>query len=279
MASQSTVMEFQCNPRVEPFCDMLAVNMSPTVFLATVLSAAPLLAASCESLALLALPDTTITSAQIIAANKDLPPYCRVAATLRPSSDSDIKIEVWMPTSGWNGRFEAVGNGGWSGAISNSALAAAVQRGFAAAGTDTGHEGSSARFALDHPEKLVDYGYRAVHEMTAKSKAIIAAYYGKGAKLSYWNGCSAGGKQGLKEAQRYPEDFDAIIAGAPANNWTGRATHALWIAQAMHGNEASYIPPSKYALVHSAVLEACDARDGVKDGIVDDPTRCQFEDR
>jgi feruloyl esterase len=251
--------------------------MSPAVVIATIFSAVPLLAASCESLASLSLPDTTITSAQVVAANKDLPPYCRVAATLKPSSDSDIKIEVWMPASGWNGKFEAVGNGGWSGAISTSALASAIQRGFAGASTDTGHEGTSARFALDHPEKLVDYGYRAVHEMTAKSKAIIAAYYGKGAKLSYWNGCSAGGKQGLKEAQRYPEDFDAIIAGAPANNWTGRAAHALWIAQAMHSNEASYIPPSKYALVHNAVLEACDARDGVKDGILDDPTRCQFD--
>ena len=152
-----------------------------------------------------------------------------------------------------------------------------MQRGYATASTDTGHEGGSASFALGHPEKLIDYGYRAVHEMTVKSKAIIAAYYGKAAKLSYWNGCSAGGKQGLKEAQRYPEDFDAIIAGAPANNWTGRAAHALWIAQAVHSNEASYIPPSKYPLIHNAVLEACDARDGVKDGIVDDPTRCQFD--
>jgi feruloyl esterase len=242
---------------------MLAIIMSPVVFLATIFSAAPLVAASCESLASLSLPDTTITSAQAIASNKELPPYCRVAATLKPSPDSDIKVEVWMPASGWNGRFEAVGNGGWSGAISNSGLASALQRGFAGASTDTGHEGTSARFALEHPEKVVDYGYRAVHEMTVKSKAIIAAYYGKAAKLSYWNGCSAGGKQGLKEAQKYPEDFDAIIAGAPANNWTGRAIHALWIAQAMHSNEASYIPASKYPLIHNAVLEACDARDGV----------------
>src|SRR6202158_5583775 len=185
--------------------------MSPVVVIATVFSAAPLLAAPCETLTSLSLPDTTITSAQAVAANKDLPPYCRVAATLKPSSDSDIKIEIWMPASGWNGKFEAVVNGGWSVAISTSALASAVQRGFATASTDTGHEGTSARFAVEHPEKLVDYGYRALHEITAKSKAIIAAYYGKGAKLSYWNGCSAGGKQGLKEAQRYPEDFDAII--------------------------------------------------------------------
>ena len=197
------------------------------MLVATVLSVAPVFAAPCESLASLSIPDTTITSAQVVSSNKDLPPYCRIAATLKPSPDSDIKIEVWMPASGWNGKFEAVGNGGWSGAIGASALAAAVQRGFASASTDTGHEGSSARFALDHPEKLVDYGYRAVHEMTLKSKAIIAAYYGRAAKLSYWNGCSAGGKQGLKEAQRFPDDFDAIIAGAPANNWTGRAARIV----------------------------------------------------
>jgi feruloyl esterase len=257
--------------------DQPLIAMSPSSLLAIILSVAPAFAASCESLASLSLPYTTITSAQLTAANKDLPAHCRVAATLKPSSDSDIKIEVWMPASGWNGKFEAVGNGGWSGAISTASLGAAIQRGFAAASTDTGHEGTSARFALDHPDKLIDYGYRAVHEMTVKSKAIIAAYYTKGAKLSYWNGCSAGGKQGLKEAQRFPEDFDAIIAGAPANNWTGRAAHALWIAQTVHANEASYIPPAKYALIHNAVLEACDTRDGLKDGILDDPTRCQFD--
>jgi len=111
--------------------------MSPAVLIATVFSAVPLLAASCESLTWLSLPDTTITAAQSVVSNKDLPPYCRVAATLKPSSDSDIKIEVWMPASGWNGKFEAVGNGGWSGSISNSALASAVQRGFAGASTDT----------------------------------------------------------------------------------------------------------------------------------------------
>ena len=251
--------------------------MSPAASLLALLSAAPLLAASCESLASLSLPQTTITSAQTVAAAKDLAAYCRVAATLKPSSDSDIKIEVWMPVSGWNGKFQAVGNGGWSGAIATAALASAVRRGYASASTDTGHEGSSARFAVGHPEKLIDYGYRAVHEMTVKSKAIIAAYYGNAAKLSYWNGCSAGGKQGLKEAQRFPDDFDAIIAGAPANNWTGRAAHAIWIAQAVHNDEVSYIPPEKYPLIHNAVLEACDARDGVKDGIVDDPTRCHFD--
>src|SRR6185436_8329868 len=142
-----------------------------------------------------------------------LPSFCRVAATLKPSADSDIKIEVWMPTTGWNGKFLAVGNGGWSGAIVYPALAVSLQRGYATASTDTGHSGGSGSFALGHPEKLTDFAYRAVHEMTVQAKAIVAAHYAAAPRLSYWNGCSSGGKQGLKEAQRFPNDYDGIIAG------------------------------------------------------------------
>jgi feruloyl esterase len=201
----------------------------------------PAIAASCDSLASLALPDTTITKVESIADGgaapqglKNLPAFCRVAATLMPSTDSDIKIEVWLPASGWNGKYEAVGNGGWSGAISYSAMGEALRRGYATSSTDTGHAGGSASFALGHPEKLIDYAYRSEHEMTVKAKAIIAAFYGNAPKLSYWNGCSAGGKQALKEAQKFPADFDGIIAGAPGNNWTGRATYSMWVAQAVH---------------------------------------------
>src|SRR5690242_7052528 len=146
------------------------------------LSCLPAFAASCDSLAFLDLPRAAITSARVTGD----PASCRVAATLRPSSDSDIKIEVWMPVSGWNGKFQAVGNGGWSGAIVYPSLARALSRGYATASTDTGHSGGGASFALGHPEKLVDFGYRAVHEMTVKAKAIITAYYGAGPKLSYW---------------------------------------------------------------------------------------------
>jgi feruloyl esterase len=244
----------------------------------------PAIAASCDSLASLALPDTTITKVESIADGgaapqglKNLPAFCRVAATLMPSTDSDIKIEVWLPASGWNGKYEAVGNGGWSGAISYSAMGEALRRGYATSSTDTGHAGGSASFALGHPEKLIDYAYRSEHEMTVKAKAIIAAFYGNAPKLSYWNGCSAGGKQALKEAQKFPADFDGIIAGAPGNNWTGRATYSMWVAQAVHKDEAAYIPPEKYPLIHNAVVEKCDALDGVKDGILEDPTRCQFD--
>jgi feruloyl esterase len=233
-------------------------------------------AASCSDLAGLALPQASITAAEANDAG-DLPALCRVAATLRPSNDSDIKVEVWLPLTGWNGKYQAVGNGGWSGSINTRAMGQAVKRGYAASSTDTGHEGRSASFALGHPEKLIDYAYRSEHEMAVVSKKIIEAFYGKRPRLSYWNGCSAGGKQALKEAQRYPGDFDGIIAGAPAANWTGRAGQSVWAAQAVHKDEASYIPPQKYPLIHDAVLAACDAMDGVKDGVLEDPTRCKFD--
>jgi feruloyl esterase len=253
-------------------------------------------ATTCESLTSLSSATTTITLAQTVAAGafsvpaagrgrggdpnaafKDLPAFCRVAVTLKPSPDSDIKMELWMPASGWNGKLEANGNGGWTGSIAPATLAAGLQRGYAASMTDTGHEGGSASFAMGHPEKLIDWGYRAVHEMTIASKTIVAAYYGDGPKLSYWNGCSAGGRQAFKEAQRYPEDFNGIIAGSPGINWTGRSTQAAWIAQANLKDEASTIPPAKFAVIHSAALDACDAADGVKDGIIEDPTRCKFD--
>jgi feruloyl esterase len=238
----------------------------------------PTFAATCESLASLSLPETTITKAELVpASEKSGPAHCRVTATLKPSSDSDIKIEVWLPASGWNGKYQAVGNGGWSGAISTNAMEQALKIGYATSSTDTGHEGGSASFALGHPEKLIDYAYRSEHEMTVKSKAIIAVFYGSAPKFSYWNGCSAGGKQALKEAQKFPDDFDGIIAGAPGNNWTGRAIFTMWVAQAMHKDEAGYIPPEKYPLIHQAVLEACDSLDGVKDGLIEDPTRCHFD--
>ena len=253
--------------------------------------ASRVLGASCESLQKLNLPDTSVISAQIVDAGafhvegraatndafKTLPAFCRVTLTIKPTSDSDIKVEVWLPVSGWNHKFEARGNGGWSGAISPAALAQALQHGYAAAMTDTGHQGSSASFALGHPEKLIDYGYRAVHEMTVKAKAVIEAFYGEAPRLAYWDGCSAGGKQGLKEAQRFPGDYDGIVAGAPAAHWIARAAESLWVAQASHADDASYIPPIKYALIHGAVLETCDAKDGVKDGVLEDPTRCNFD--
>ena len=249
---------------------------------------------SCESLASLTLPNTRITLAQTVSAGAFTPPaaagaatptpaaaqafkallrFCRVAATVKPTSDSDIKVEVWLPAGGWNGKFQAVGNGGWAGVISYSAMADAIRAGYASASTDTGHVGGRGTFVLDHPEKLIDFAWRSEHEMTVKAKAIIQTFYGSAPNLSYWNGCSTGGRQGLKEAQKFPDDYDGIIAGAPAN----RTAISLWIAAAVLKDPASYIPPSKYPIIHQAALAACDSRDGLEDGLIDDPTTCHFD--
>src|SRR5215470_9810705 len=192
------------------------------------LLAVPAFGSSCDSLKALTLKDTTVTLAQVVPAGqfsppgaretglyKGLPDFCRVAVTIKPTSDSDIKVEVWLPVNGWNGKFQGVGNGGWAGVISYAALADAVRAGYASASTDTGHEAGRGTFALGHPEKLLDFSWRSEHEMTVKAKAIIQAFYGNGPRLSYWNGCSTGGRQGLKEAQMFPDDYDGIIAGAP----------------------------------------------------------------
>jgi len=202
---------------------------------------------------------------------------CRVTTTLRPSPDSEIKIEVWMPEFGWNGKLQSVGNGAWAGTISYPAMTNAVKAGYAAASTDTGHTGNNPNFIPGHPEKVVDFGYRAVHEMTVAAKSIIGAYYGSGPKLAYWNGCSTGGRQALTEAQRYPADYDGILAGAPAINASHLQGAQVWSAQAVHKDEASYIPPSKYPAIHHAVLQQCDALDGVKDGVLENPTQCKFD--
>ena len=204
---------------------------------------------------------------------KDVPEFCRVSATIQPTSDSDIKVEVWLPATGWNGKFQAVGNGGWAGVISYSAMADAIRAGYASASTDTGHVGGRGTFALDHPEKLIDFAWRSEHEMTVKAKAIIREFYGRAPRLSYWNGCSTGGRQGLKEAQKFPDDYDGIIAGAPAN----RTAMSLWIAHAVLKDPASYIAPSKYPIIHRAALAACDRLDGLTDGLIDDPTKCSFD--
>src|SRR5688572_4410360 len=261
-------------------------------------AAASASAATCESLLTLRLANTTITSAQasvpgpltVSGPNPDvlrnLPAFCRVTATLTPTPDSDIKVEVWLPapraegapgTTAWNGKLQSVGNAAWGGVIPYPALAAAVAAGYASAATDTGHVGNTAKFVPGHPEKLIDYGYRAVHEMTVAAKAVIAAFYDAPARRAYWNGCSTGGRQGLMEALRYPSDYDGIIAGAPVNYRTHQLTAELWIARAVHRTESSYIPPAKYPAIHRAALDACDANDGLKDGLIDDPRACRFD--
>jgi len=250
---------------------------------------------SCESLLSFTAHNTTVTRAEVVPAGgfsrprigtsnaeqgfTNPVPFCRVAATLKPTADSDIKVEVWMPTSGWNGKFQAVGNGGWAGVIGYPAMSAAIARGYATSSTDTGHTGDGGSFALGHPEKFVDFAWRSEHEMTVAAKAIVAAFYGTPPRLAYWNGCSTGGRQGLMEAQRFPADYDGIIAGASANPRTLLNGAHVAVHQKLWRNSASHIPASKYPIIHAAVLDACDAIDGITDRLIQDPTRCRFDPR
>jgi len=268
---------------------LFRITSSVVLLAALAFISSPVAAQTCEKLADLKLANTTITAAQSVGAGaftpptgtaaapfKALPGFCRVTGVIKPTSDSEIKFEVWMPSSGWNGKFQGIGNGGFAGSISQPALAAAVARGYAAASTDTGHTSSDASWALGHPEKIADYGHRAVHEMTEKAKLIISAFYGNGPKRSYFASCSNGGRQALMEAQRYPNDYDGLIAGAPANQFTHILTGFAWNLQATLNDPASYIPATKLKAIEGAVLAACDARDGVTDGVIDDPTKCSF---
>ena len=250
-------------------------------------------ATTCEDLASLKLPDTTITLAQSVAAGaftpppdpfgfppavlfKNVPAFCRVTGVIKPTSDSNIQFEVLMPSAGWYGKLQGIGNGGFAGTIPYGALSLPIARGYAIATTDTGHVGGDASWALGHPEKLVDFGYRAIHETAVRAKAILHAFYGAGPQRSYFSSCSNGGRQALMEAQRYPDDYDGIIAGAPANFWTHLLSAAAWDVQAL-SDPASYIPASKLKAIEAAALAACDARDGVADGVIDVPTKCGFD--
>jgi hypothetical protein len=261
---------------------------------------APVVAASCESIATVALPDGKITSATLVAAGAFAPPtgggplmggpgglavfkatpaFCRVTATLTPTADSDIKIEVWMPADNWNGKLVGIGNGVWAGNISYTALAEPLAKGYATVATDTGHVGSGmdAKFAIGHKEKLIDFGYRAVHEMTVKAKAFIAAYYGRKEQRSLWVSCSTGGRQGLMEAYRYPDDYIGISSMAPANPMVGLMIDTLWTGNATLKEAARKLPMGKMRLVNKSVINQCDEKDGLKDGIVGDPEHCGFD--
>jgi len=252
---------------------------------------------ACEKLSALKIPETSITLAQTVAAGtfngppapfgggdlsamyKSLPAFCRVVAEAKPTADSDIKLELWLPVSGWNGELQGIGNGGFAGLIDDLQLGVAVKHGYAATATDSGHAGSpiDAAWALGHPEKVIDFGHRGIHEMTRVAKAVVQAYYSKGPQRSYFAGCSDGGREALMEAQRYPEDYDGILAGAPANNWTPLLTTAAYDTQALTSDAASFIPPAKIPAIAAAVNAACDQLDGVRDGILNDPRQCHFD--
>jgi feruloyl esterase len=255
-----------------------------------VLASGPALAVDCNALKDEAPPNGEITAATLQPAGPfvippelgpartvALPSFCRVQGVLRPTSDSDIRFEVWLPAEGWNGRYQGIGNGGFAGAIGYSGLAAAVQSGYVAASSDTGHRagGTDASWAKGHPEKVIDFGWRAVHLTTIAGKALAAAFYGSAPRRSYFISCSNGGRQGLMEAQRFPEDYDGIIAGAPAYDWTGLFTGFVWNAQVL-SRPGAMIPATKTPAIAAAVLASCDKLDGVADGLVSEPPRCRF---
>jgi len=199
-----------------------------------------------------------------------LPPFCRVTGVIAPA----IHFEVWLPLAGWNGKFEGTGNGGYAGAIVYRELADGLRRHYATADTDMGHKSTSpdpGSWALGHPQLVIDQGYRAQHETALKAKAIVRAFYRAEPRHSYFVGCSSGGWQGLTEAQRYPREYDGIVAGAPAMEVIHLHAGTIWTNLA-----ASEIAPSKFRLVTDAVLAKCDASDGVKDGLLTDPPRCHF---
>ena len=246
-------------------------------------------AAGCDAVKALALEETTITLAETVVDGKvttpygdtigNLPGFCRVAGVLRPTADSAIRFEVWMPSSGWNGRLMGIGNGGFAGTVSYGQMASGLRLGYATASTDTGHQGGAedASWAYRHPEKVADYGYRALHLTTVRAKEIVAAVYGKAAEKAYFDACSNGGREALMEAQRFPEDYDGILGGAPANNWTHMLASGIDVAQGMLVDPSGYIQAMKLPAINRAALAACDALDGVKDGIVSEPGLCRFD--
>ena len=212
----------------------------------------------------------------------NLPAFCRVQGISRPTADSNIHFEVWLPLpAAWNQRFLSTGEGGFAGQIqygragSDGALDENLRRGFATASTDTGHEAADINFAIGHPERAIDYFSRAKHVTTVAAKEIITRYYGRAPVHSYFSSCSNGGRQGLLEAQLYPDDFDGLIIGAP---WVlqSRSTIAhLWMRNLLNAPGAA-IPAEKLPMVHAAVLKACDANDGLVDGVINDPPACRF---
>lgn len=249
-----------------------------------------LLAADCGSLKDLKLEHAVITQAQSQppgelkiegagAPMRDLPAFCRVTGVLEPSDDSEIRFEVWMPEQRWNARLLGSGNGGFAGSIWYGQFASYLKRGFAVAGSDAGHqaEGTDASWAYGHPEKVKDFGWRAVHLTAEIAKQILKAYYGKSEEKAYFDACSDGGREALMEAQRFPEDYDGILAGAPANAWSTMLAAGAGVMQSLMGDPKTYIPDMKLPAIQKASLAACDAQDGVKDGVIGDPAKCRFD--
>jgi feruloyl esterase len=257
---------------------------------AGLLAAQPALATSCEKLAQLTIPDVTIEHADVRPAGTfqpppgagsaiDLPTFCRIEAVARPTSDSVIRIEIWLPDdAGWNGKFQGVGNGGYQGSIAYDAMAAALKRGYATASTDTGHSGDDLRFGEAHPEKVTDWAWRSIHLAAQTAKLIVRDHYGRFPQHSYFVGCSTGGHQALSEAQRFPDDYDGIVAGDPGYDRVHQTAAYLYSWLALHDAKGNPLfTASDLKFVTRSAIAACDELDGIKDGIIADPRRCTFD--
>ncbi len=246
-------------------------------------------AQDCASLAKLSLADTTIVTADSVTSGTVTPPYgdpvsnlpafCRVVGVLHPTADSHIRFEVWLPEKNWNHRFVGTGNGGFAGSIYYAQMAGNVRNGYATAGGDAGHQANAedASWAYHHPEKIVDFGYRGLHLVTLRARTITGKFYGDASIKAYFDGCSDGGREALMEAQRFPADYDGILAGAPANNWTHLLAAGVDESKTLVGDPAGYISSLKLPAITAAVLAQCDAQDGLKDGILNDPRMCRFD--
>lgn len=242
--------------------------------MAAVLSvhAQPMMATSCADLNKFQLSHVTISEA--VMSTGGVTGFCKVLGSAHPTADSDIRFEVVIPEK-WNGRYLQVGNGGFAGVIPERAMMAPLAQGYAVAGTDDGHEdtiNTDASWALHHPEKVIDFGYRAIKETTDAAKAIITANKGMAPSYSYFQGCSDGGREALMEAQRYPTDFDGIVAGDPANHWTHLLAGAGWGYQALTATPDSFLPIDKLKLVQAEAVKQC----GDGDGVIEDPMACHF---
>jgi pimeloyl-ACP methyl ester carboxylesterase len=243
----------------------------------------------CADLATLALPGVTSASAELVTSGTaaemtDLPEFCRVVLTIEPQVGS----EVWLPTGTYNRRFQAVGGGGFAGVISYPAMATALRAGYATASTDTGHTSTAPQptrdgsFALGpdgglNEQVIEDFAVRSLIETTRTAKSLVHSFYGQAAERSYWNGCSTGGRQGLMLAQRHPDEYDGILAGAPAINWDRFIPSELWPQVVMQQELGGPIPECKLAAATEAAVAHCDGADGVADGVIDDPRRCDFD--
>ncbi|MFT8719440.1 tannase/feruloyl esterase family alpha/beta hydrolase [Acetobacter sp.] len=302
--------QLNCLSFRKPFRQSLTMLAGATLLASswTILTSSEAHAASCADLAQIALPDATFTKIETVKAGAwrspqthlsrimtapgmnlaghpvqpSNPAFCRVAITLHPTSDSQIRTEIWLPLEGWNGKLLGVGNFGWAGSIMYDGMATGVGEGYAVASTDTGHdsstpEGEGGRFTLGHPEKLIDYAYRADHLMTVTAKQLISHFYGKPASHAYWIGCSLGGLEGLIEAKRYPEDYDGIVAGAPPNPIVSFNAEQLWAGWMSYHDPALRVAREKFQMLNRAVMAACASPVGKKQGFLDEPDQCGFK--